>query len=326
MDQQNTSLDELESNNHLLSQANDSTSTPRLNDSSLLNMTSPSLQRFTLGSPFGKFEGKEDEEKDEKIKKLEGTYESVRSVPLRKLIDNKNFDSKKKVDRLIEQFIPEFHLVGQVLSGKNLLNSREEGAICRWNIEVGKTWQHLGGDLIGQTHVAYTRGEEDEDEVIFSHPLDVHFALSGLQVSLLFLSFSFSFFFFIFPMFFFFFISNIYSISFFQKGWGAPRITLQSFRLDAFGRRILGGYGFIHIPMTPGFHRLEVPLWRPLGNTEMELKSFLLGETPSLLHGETIYESAWRDRCRLLTTSSGKVTIEFFVVTRYFEEQGILQN
>ncbi len=113
------------------------------------------------------------------------------------------------------------------------------------------------------------------------------------------------------------------SLHFCSQGWGSPRVVVQSFRLDSFGRRVLHGYGFFHLPLVTGHHILEVPLWRPLGSAEQELRAFLIGETPSLLTQDAIYESAWKDRARLLTTSSGKLRIELFIVTRFFKEQGI---
>ena len=93
--------------------------------------------------------------------------------------------------------------------------------------------------------------------------------------------------------------------------------------MDDFGRRIASGYGFVHIPFTPGNYMLEVPLWRPVGSPDQELKAYLLGETPSLSSPDPIYDSAWKDRCRMMTTSAGSVMIDVHVMTRYMTEQGI---
>ncbi len=51
----------------------------------------------------------------------------------------------------------------------------------RWKFEHGKIWQHLGGELSGQTHVAYCKYSIAE-EIILNHPIDMHFAVAGLQV------------------------------------------------------------------------------------------------------------------------------------------------
>ncbi len=109
-----------------------------------------------------------------------------------------------------------------------------------------------------------------------------------------------------------------------QQGWGAPRITIQSYRLDCHGRRILSGYGFAHLPVTPGLQRVEVHLWRPVGNSpEQELSSFLLGQTPALVSHDPIYETAWRERCRLVTVTAGKVYVDLYVASRFLKQQGV---
>ncbi|KAJ1400839.1 putative B9 domain-containing protein [Ochromonadaceae sp. CCMP2298] len=185
--------------------------------------------------------------------------------------------------------MPEIHYVGQVLSGRNITTDHTEGAFCRWRLEHGKAWNHLGGDLQGQTQVAYCSINERE-QLPFGHPIDIHFAAAGLQ------------------------------------GWGAPRVTVQCYRLDWHGRRILAGYGFAHMPIAPGPHRLEVHLWRPIGTPEQELVSFLLGHAPALITPDPIYESAWKERCRLLTVAAGSVCIDVFVVTRHMKKQGMDGN
>jgi hypothetical protein len=57
-------------------------------------------------------------------------------------------------------------------------------SLCSWKIDHGKAWQHLGGDLVGQTQFAYCR-MKDSDLLSFNHPLDAHFAAAGLQVGLI---------------------------------------------------------------------------------------------------------------------------------------------
>lgn len=193
---------------------------------------------------------------------------------------------KKRVDRLVANNLPEVHFVGQITGGTGLIADLSEGATCRWKVDAGKAWELLGGDGLGQTQVAYCR-HRDSETVPFNHPIDLHFAQAGLQ------------------------------------GWGAPRVSLQVYRVDLYGRKLLQGYGFEHLPMTPGVHRLEVNLWRPSGTPEQELDSYILGRTPALVNHEPLYESAWRERCRLVTVAAGKVYVEVMVVTRNADKVGI---
>ena len=53
------------------------------------------------------------------------------------------------------------------------------------------------------------------------------------------------------------------------------------------------------------------------------MDAMLLGRTPALVSHEPIYESAWKDRCRLVTVAAGKVFLELFVVTRNSKKQGV---
>ena len=150
----------------------------------------------------------------------------------------------------------------------------------RWKVDFGKAWEHLGGETLGQTQISYCR-TNDKEAVPFNHPLDIHFAAAGMH------------------------------------GWsGAPRIAFQCYKLDWHGRRLLVGYAFEHLPMTPGPHRLQVNLWRPVGSPEQELDAFLLGRVPALTSHEPLYESAWRERCRLVTEAAGTVQVDLFVVAR----------
>ena len=93
--------------------------------------------------------------------------------------------------------------------------------------------------------------------------------------------------------------------------------------MDWHGRRILSGYGMAHLPITSGLHKIEVAIWRPVGSPTQELNAYLLGSTPALLNDKPIHESAWKDRCRLVTVSVGKVNIELFVVSRFLSSQGV---
>lgn len=77
------------------------------------------------------------------------------------------------------------------------------------------------------------------------------------------------------------------------------------------------------MPFIPGQHSLEIPLWRPIGTPEQELQAFLLGDSPALANPDPIYESAWKDRCRLMTTSAGRVTLKISIITRFMREQGL---
>ncbi|XP_047568016.1 B9 domain-containing protein 2 isoform X1 [Lutra lutra] len=121
------------------------------------------------------------------------------------------------------------------------------------------------------------------DMAYWSHPIDLHFATKGLQ------------------------------------GW--PRLHLQVWSQDSFGRCQLSGYGFCHVPSSPGTHQLDCPTWRPLGSWREQLARAFVGGGPQLLHGDTIYSGA--DRYRLHTAAGGIVRLELGLLLRHFDRYGV---
>ncbi len=55
------------------------------------------------------------------------------------------------------------------------------------------------------------------------------------------------------------------------------------------------------------------------------MDAMMLGRVPALITSEPLYESAWRERCRLVTVNAGKVFVEVFVVTRFRGVHGVDQ-
>ena len=64
----------------------------------------------------------------------------------------------------------------------------------------------------------------------------------------------------------------------------------------------------------------QVNLWRPTGTSSEEMDSSYLGRVPALLTHESIYDSAWDERCRLVTVPAGSVYVEMFVMTRFMHK------
>ena len=105
-----------------------------------------------------------------------------------------------------------------------------------------------------------------------------------------------------------------------------PRIIVQVWALDSYGRQTLSGYGFTHLPTNPGEHELEINCWKPTNGTIREkLEEFFLGKTPSCLLDETvIFGNAWEDRSRLTTVSLGKIKLNVHVVLRFFNDHNVI--
>ncbi|KAE8744309.1 hypothetical protein FOCC_FOCC009032 [Frankliniella occidentalis] len=122
-----------------------------------------------------------------------------------------------------------------------------------------------------------------QDIAVWSHPIDVHFATKGVQ------------------------------------GW--PKIHLQVYHYDKFGRSEVYGYGFCYIPTSPGTHKVDVVTWRPIGTLAEQFRQHFLGggaqlKTPDLVHNST-------DRYRLQTETMGSVHLEISVILRNFAKFGV---
>ena len=201
---------------------------------------------------------------------------------------DKPLSKSERVRRMREKFLrrerkpahdePELHVVGEVVGGVGF----GKGVCCKFKVESGKTWDHLGGNLSGQTHVDYP---SDGTTAVWAHPIDVHFSAKTMQ------------------------------------GW--PRILFQVWKMDDYGRIELSGYGFTHVPVNPGAYSVEVPTWRPVGSLREEIAAHFLGGTPQLRDIDVLFQEAWSDRCRLLTTTSGTIQLRFSVVHRNFQKHDI---
>ncbi len=107
---------------------------------------------------------------------------------------------------------------------------------------------------------------------------------------------------------------------FLSQGW--PRLLFQCWRLDEHGRLEVEGYGFVHVPSTPGVHELSCPTWRPVGTPAQEWAAYFLGGTPSLKTTSLLFSSS-SERYRLVTTSSGTVHVRVEVLHRNMEAYGL---
>ena len=78
--------------------------------------------------------------------------------------------------------------------------------------------------------------------------------------------------------------------------------------LDEYGRSILSGYGFTHLPTNAGSHDLEIRCWRPSGSLSEELSSYFLGTSACVVDEKVLFSKAWESRSQLVTVSSGIVS------------------
>lgn len=93
-------------------------------------------------------------------------------------------------------------------------------------------------------------------------------------------------------------------------GW--PSLHFQVWHQDSFGRSEICGYGYCHVPSSPGHHRISCVTWRPLGTWEEQLVQRLIGGGHQLRNPDLIYSGA--DRYRLNTKAMGTVELELDII------------
>ncbi len=60
-----------------------------------------------------------------------------------------------------------------------------------------------------------------------------------------------------------------------------------------------------------------------MGSADEELDAYFLAKTPALVSPDPIFDSAWRDRCKMVTTATGTIYLEVYVMTRFSQFHGI---
>ena len=148
----------------------------------------------------------------------------------------------------------------------------------QWGVEAGSMWDVVEGEAGGQTHCCYP--PEGEPSVVWSHPVDVHYAAKSLV------------------------------------GW--PKMWFQVWHMDEHGLKDLCGYGFCHVPTGPGMHEVEVCTWCPEGTPLEKLQAFFIGGKPRLKYEEVIHSPG--DRFRLATRAAGVIKLQLGVCVKDFDK------
>lgn len=140
-------------------------------------------------------------------------------------------------------------------------------------------------ELLEGLDAGQTQADFPEDGVTYSwsHPVDVHYASRGLA------------------------------------GW--PKLCLQVWSQDQYGRNDIAGYGFCHVPTAPGSYELACPCWVPEGSFGERFSGFFLGGRPRLKLEEVVYTGG--DRFRLQTLSTGQVHVRLNVIMKDFERNNV---
>ncbi|EOD40530.1 hypothetical protein EMIHUDRAFT_222627 [Emiliania huxleyi CCMP1516] len=133
---------------------------------------------------------------------------------------------------------------GQIESGRFEGNS---SLYCRYVFSCGEDWSVMCGVEEGITQMASSSGSTANGSVVWNFPIDATFRSTC------------------------------------PHGW--PQLVLSVYGEDYFGRPdMILGYGAVHLPLTPGRHRVTVRTFRPLASSLLgRLQSWLNGMRPEFI-------------------------------------------
>jgi B9 domain-containing protein 2 len=207
--------------------------------------------------------------------------------PFREELQCRKHSSKEK----LAEKIPEVIFTGELVHGEGFQGT-QLGVACSWHFVWDDPWTLLEVTYHNNCNSWIVRqgnfrgqtqlAASTDCNAPWNHPLDIHFAARS-------------------PL-----------------GW--PKLVMQVQELDEHGCSHVAGYGFCHLPVTPGSSELTVCCWRPTGSVRDEISAYFLGNTSRLTSYDIISaKAAWANRCRLVTIPTGKVIVNLNVILRNFE-------
>lgn len=141
----------------------------------------------------------------------------------------------------------------------------------------------MTGKTSGRTQVDSPPDEDGTGVAVWAHPFDVHYACDSI------------------------------------RGW--PKLRVEAWHQDEYGRAQLAGYGFCHVPCAAGQFDVDIRTWRPQLSLWESIKARFIGGSPELVNESVV--SSPMDRFCLRTETMGTVHVSFSIVFRGFSENGV---
>lgn len=182
----------------------------------------------------------------------------------------------------------EVHLIGQVIEASGF---DDKSLFAKWSLQTTANWTVLEGLREGQTHLSdifsdlsINQDEVNNNRYIWSHPIDVHYVTKGLT------------------------------------GW--PKFEFQVWGVDWMGKANISSYGFLNVPMLPGYHKLTCYTWRPVGDIRRRIVDYITGYRMHLADpSDPIINGLQRHAIQ--AQSMGTISIELNVVLKDFDKYGL---
>eukprot|EP00796_Vickermania_ingenoplastis_P003740 gene3740-2636_t len=112
------------------------------------------------------------------------------------------------------------------------------------------------------------------------------------------------------------------------QGW--PKISVQVWQVDAYGRKDIAGYGVAYLPMpSAGEQTVEIVTWKPqywspgfFARLYEKMRLMFMGGNPVLRDTALIHRND--ERFKLHTIGSGSVTLSLTLLSRGMKKSGMI--
>ncbi|CAF0728564.1 unnamed protein product [Brachionus calyciflorus] len=102
-------------------------------------------------------------------------------------------------------------------------------------------------------------------------------------------------------------------------GW--PQLVVSCYGQDVFGNDVIRGYGVTHLPMSPGRHKLRIPLFVPESTSKMQkFFAWIQGRRPEYIDPRVLAHGEGREVTRV--RSQGFLNLNFNIVTKDMRKLG----
>ncbi|KAH3862636.1 B9 domain-containing protein 1-like [Dreissena polymorpha] len=152
----------------------------------------------------------------------------------------------------------------------------------RYNLHYGQDWLVTSGLEEGISQVA-KKSQDDRQQIVWNFPIDVTFKSTN------------------------------------PHGW--PQLVVHCYGSDFWGTEVSRGYGVCHIPITPGKHKLKIPMFVPESSSLLQkFTSWFLSRRPEYVDARVIARGEGREVTRV--RSQGFVNISFNVIMKDMKKLG----
>mmetsp|Transcript_6466 Transcript_6466/g.10580 ORF Transcript_6466/g.10580 Transcript_6466/m.10580 type:complete len:197 (+) Transcript_6466:116-706(+) len=154
---------------------------------------------------------------------------------------------------------------------------------CRYAFHFGPDWTIMAGIDSGLSQIAKKKGMDHEASIIWNFPVDVKFKSTN------------------------------------PYGW--PRIAISVFGIDFLGRDVVRGYGSALVPLSPGNHVIDLPVYVPLSSSLLsDWVSWFWGNPPEFFDSKFVCQSDGREVTRV--KASGTVRLKLNISTKGMDAVG----